>query len=298
MNNIERKIPSIIAHRGYSGKYSENTLIAYEEAIHANVDGLEGDVRLSKDGEVIIMHDLTLHRTTTGIGLVHRVPWKGYIEHLATKTTPPQPIPRLRDVIDLLIRPEVVVKNITMIIDIKFDNPLAIIDAIYDVVKDYQDYTSLKKQLVFGIWNTAFLEAVQHFFPGYEICYIGSSVSIARKHYLPTINTISLCFDNYMDSDGQSFIKEVHALGKKVLCWTVNDTRLMQQCVAWGVDGIIGDHVDTMVTNIKYQVKAMDETQYEVYMKESQKLYSSLDRLYYYGTKHGRSIISRVIVGQ
>ncbi|MDH5464448.1 MAG: glycerophosphodiester phosphodiesterase [Thiovulaceae bacterium] len=52
----------IIAHRGYSEKYLENTLQAFEEAVNADVDMIELDVRLSKDGTAMIFHDKSLKR--------------------------------------------------------------------------------------------------------------------------------------------------------------------------------------------------------------------------------------------
>lgn len=58
------------AHRGYSGKYPENTLLAFEKAIEAGADGIELDVQLSRDGQLVIVHDETLDRTTDGKGCV------------------------------------------------------------------------------------------------------------------------------------------------------------------------------------------------------------------------------------
>ncbi|PKO07076.1 MAG: hypothetical protein CVU41_03130 [Chloroflexi bacterium HGW-Chloroflexi-3] len=53
-----------IAHRGFSGQFPENTLLAFQEAIELGVDALELDVQLSKDGELMIFHDEELLRTT------------------------------------------------------------------------------------------------------------------------------------------------------------------------------------------------------------------------------------------
>ncbi len=58
------------AHRGFKGKYPENTMLAFNKAIEAGADGIEFDVHLSKDGEIVIIHDETLERTTDGSGLV------------------------------------------------------------------------------------------------------------------------------------------------------------------------------------------------------------------------------------
>ena len=58
------------AHRGFSGKYPENTMLAFEKAIEIGADGAELDVQLTKDGEVVIIHDETIDRTTDGKGYV------------------------------------------------------------------------------------------------------------------------------------------------------------------------------------------------------------------------------------
>lgn len=60
----------VIAHRGYSAIAPENTLVAFEEALAWNVDGLEWDVRVSADGVPVVIHDETVDRTTDGTGAV------------------------------------------------------------------------------------------------------------------------------------------------------------------------------------------------------------------------------------
>lgn len=61
---------TIAAHRGYSSKYPENTLLAFQKALDIHIDMIELDLRLSKDGEVMIIHDATVDRTTNGSGKV------------------------------------------------------------------------------------------------------------------------------------------------------------------------------------------------------------------------------------
>ena len=59
-----------IAHRGLSGLYPENTLCAFKKAIEAGCDGIETDVHLTKDGIMVLCHDETINKTTTGIGFI------------------------------------------------------------------------------------------------------------------------------------------------------------------------------------------------------------------------------------
>ena len=58
------------AHRGFSGQFPENTMLAFEKAVEAGADGIELDVQFSKDGELVIMHDETLNRTAGVDGFV------------------------------------------------------------------------------------------------------------------------------------------------------------------------------------------------------------------------------------
>ncbi|ABS24073.1 glycerophosphodiester phosphodiesterase [Bacillus cytotoxicus] len=64
------KKPLIFAHRGAKGSHPENTMIAFKEAERIGADGIELDIHLSKDGELVVIHDETVDRTTNGVGLV------------------------------------------------------------------------------------------------------------------------------------------------------------------------------------------------------------------------------------
>ena len=60
----------VIAHRGYSGKYPENTMLAFQKAEEAGTDEIELDVQLTKEGTVVVIHDEKIDRTTDGTGFV------------------------------------------------------------------------------------------------------------------------------------------------------------------------------------------------------------------------------------
>jgi glycerophosphoryl diester phosphodiesterase len=63
--------PLIFGHRGAAGVAPENTLAAFELALAQGADGIEFDVRLSADGEPVVIHDARLNRTTSGTGFIH-----------------------------------------------------------------------------------------------------------------------------------------------------------------------------------------------------------------------------------
>ena len=65
--------PLIIAHRGASGIAPENTLAAFQKAVEMGVDRIEMDLRQTIDGEVVVIHDKTIVRTTNGWGSVRKM---------------------------------------------------------------------------------------------------------------------------------------------------------------------------------------------------------------------------------
>lgn len=63
----------IEGHRGYKGRYPENTLLSFEKALEAGAGQIELDIRVSADGTVFVIHDATVDRTTDGQGAVHHL---------------------------------------------------------------------------------------------------------------------------------------------------------------------------------------------------------------------------------
>lgn len=63
-------VTKVLAHRGSAGTHPENTIISFSEAVRVGADGIELDVHLTKDNEIVVIHDHTLERTTNGKGRV------------------------------------------------------------------------------------------------------------------------------------------------------------------------------------------------------------------------------------
>ena len=68
--------PLAAAHRGHSIENPENTLEAYRKAIELGIDMIECDVNITRDGKLVMMHDSTLDRTTSGTGRVSASTWE------------------------------------------------------------------------------------------------------------------------------------------------------------------------------------------------------------------------------
>lgn len=89
-----------IGHRGTIVKYDENTLSAFEKAVHYGADYIEFDIRKTKDEKLVIIHDTTLDRTTDGFGFISNLTYSE-IQVLRTKAKKEQ-IPLLSAVLDKL----------------------------------------------------------------------------------------------------------------------------------------------------------------------------------------------------
>jgi glycerophosphoryl diester phosphodiesterase len=91
----------IFAHRGYSALFAENTMSSFIAAQDAGADGLELDVQLTKDGEVVVIHDEKVDRTTSGSGFVKKFTLNEIRKFNANKKgVKKEPIPSLSEVLE------------------------------------------------------------------------------------------------------------------------------------------------------------------------------------------------------
>lgn len=94
----------IWAHRGCSKMYPENTMLSFEKAAAIqNLTGIELDIQLTRDGELVVIHDERVDRTTEGIGFVRDYTLSELKRlHIYADTNPAQTIPTMKEVFDLL----------------------------------------------------------------------------------------------------------------------------------------------------------------------------------------------------
>ena len=94
----------IWAHRGCSQRYPENTLLAFEKAAAIkNLTGIELDIQLTKDGEMVVIHDERVDRTTEGTGFVRDYTLSEIKKlHIYADSNPGQSVPTMEEVFDLL----------------------------------------------------------------------------------------------------------------------------------------------------------------------------------------------------
>ena len=97
----------VAAHRGDSYNCFENTMDAFHAAAEAGVDMIETDVRMTKDGVLVLMHDADIDRTTDGAGLVADMTYEELTRYNAGGRYVPAGIPTLEEFLQFLSRHEI-----------------------------------------------------------------------------------------------------------------------------------------------------------------------------------------------
>lgn len=218
--------PELMAHRGNSALAPENTLAAFAKAVESGAGWTELDVRLSADGEVVVMHDPTVDRTTDGAGAVAEMTLAELKSLDAGSWFGPEfageRIPTLCEVIDLaggLIRLNVEIKSA--------DNPLT----ARKVIETLADAGVLEQSMVCSFGLGALLEA-RRFWPEGRLALISGSaedLEIAIKHGLPWFNV------EYHAAD-EALVRRAHEAGVKVSIWTMDEPELWDYYADMGVD--------------------------------------------------------------
>ncbi|KAF9413145.1 hypothetical protein BGZ94_000825 [Podila epigama] len=239
------RLPLSVGHRGASEQWPENSILSMGQAIKDGADGLEGDLHLTADGEIIVMHDPSLGRTTNGTGLIKDRPWHGYIDGLRSKKEPHVPVPRCLDVLAFLAQDGN--EKVWWNIDIKMNNSPTLLAKFAKLIEDNFPGRDFSSQIVLGLWHPKFLPAADKYLPTFSRVHIGFSLDIARTHFPPhTVDGYSMNFMILSTTEGRLFIKEMQAAGKQVMAWTVNDTIEVRECVRMGIDYVLTDRTKVL----------------------------------------------------
>jgi glycerophosphoryl diester phosphodiesterase len=218
----------VIAHRGASSQAPENTLAAFEKALELGVDGLEMDVRETKDGELVVVHDATVTRTTNGNGRVKTKTLK-QVKALDAgswfgKSFAGETIPTLKEVLEL--------SNNKARVFIELKAP-RIEEKVLETIKQQK---MLKKTVVTS-FNAAYLRRVKELEPKATVGDI-----LLLDFLAPWRNWGDFdCLLPFWPLIGDSFLKGTKKKGLEVFPWTVNDGGVMEFLSEKKVDGIITD---------------------------------------------------------
>ncbi|HEX7621142.1 MAG TPA: glycerophosphodiester phosphodiesterase family protein [Anaerolineales bacterium] len=229
--------PIVVAHRGDKAYAPENTLSAFKQAAQKGADAVEFDVKLTADGQVIVLHDQTVDRTTNGTGNVAKMTF-GALRLLDAGVQfpgkfPNEKIPCLDEVF------ETVGNQIFMNIELtNYSTPTdALVHKVVELVKKH----GMQSRVLFS-------------------SFLPRNLHKARK-LLPEVPCGLLTLPGLMGFWGRAFgwrgdyaalnpfvtdvnaelVLRVHAAGKRVYAWTVTAEADLKRMIGLGVDGNITD---------------------------------------------------------
>ena len=221
----------VTAHRGYSAEYPENTTVAFRGAIEIQADWIELDVQETADGEVIVMHDSNLKRTTGMDRNTWEVTWEEIKDLDNGSWFDPMyreiRIPTLAQVLELAHG------KIKLNIEIKpTGHEKHLEESVAALLEEYH----MTDSCVVSSMKYESLEKVKQANPEIQTAYI-TSVSYGNFTELEYADGYSV--ESMMLT--QRFVNQAHRAGKAVYVWTVNSEDRLEQVISMGVDNVVTD---------------------------------------------------------
>lgn len=220
-----------IGHRGAKGYEPENTLIGFQKAIELHTDGIELDVHLSADGEIMVIHDETIDRKTNGQGLVNSL---SLPELKRFRIKNKHTIPTLSEVLDLV--------NRQCFVNIELKS-YETADKVVDLIEKYVAEKNWK--------YTDFLVSSFDWNALQQVSFLNEAIRIG----VLTETDLDLAFAFAKFIRAKSIHPHYHLLtaentaqfqekGLQVFPWTVNEIEDLKKIKSFNVNGIITDFPD------------------------------------------------------
>lgn len=229
-----------IAHRGASHAYPENTMLAYRRAIEMGVDYIEIDVQVTRDGEIVVMHDESVERTTNGTGFIHDLP-AAYIRELDVGRG--ERVPLLSEVIRLARE-----NDIRLCVEVKGMNETASVEITDTVVGAIQRAEFVPYTIVTSFYQDA-LRRAKKIEPRLATLLDPSPQDgsltpreICGQTLAAYANIISFDFE-HVTAD---VMREVELTGLAMWPWAPITVSDISRMLALGVHGIMTDKPDVL----------------------------------------------------
>lgn len=229
-----------IAHRGASAQAPENTMAAFEQAVESGADVIELDLHISRDGELVVIHDVTLDRTTDGQGPVHAHSLQELKQLDAgrwfSERFTGQRIPTLTEVLDRFAG------KIPLALEIKAGSAFyrGIEERLVSVLREHQ----VLSQVAVASFDHYALLRLKELEPGLRTAalLVGRPMSMSAVAGPSKVNAMAL----ECSLVAQTEIDACRAAGLQLVVWTVNAPAQMRYFIDLGVDGIITDRPDLL----------------------------------------------------
>lgn len=237
----------VYAHRGCSGRYPENTMLAFQKAYETGCYGIELDVQMTKDGELVIIHDESVDRTTDGTGWVRDFTLadlrKLNAAKLHSKEGDFQAIPTF-DEYCAWAQDKPLVTNIELKTSVFYYTGIE--DKTLDMVKKYH----LEERVVFSSFNHLSVIRIKQLAPEIpcgalvEHCGLGNAGAYCKLYGFEYFHPGYKALDDAAVAE----CKE-HGIGLNV--WTVNDMGDLEQLYEWGAESAITNYPEVALAWVK-----------------------------------------------
>jgi len=252
---------AVIAHRGGAKLLPENTIASFDHAASLGVDAVECDVHLSRDGEVVVIHDSTLDRTTDARGPVASLSAAelarvdaGY--HFGSREGHPFRgrgfgVPRLADLLDRY-------RDLPLIVEIKGQRP-EMADTVLGVIAE----ATAIDRVIIGGFSDAVLARVRRLASDVITSASKDEVrSALRRAYFrlpprsPRFQVFQVPYRFHgRRRFGRAFTQAARRAALPVQAWIVDDPDDMRRLLGWGVTGIISDRPDIALAIVRAKGK-------------------------------------------
>ena len=238
--------PTIVGHRGARGEAPENTAAGFQVAMEAGVTEIELDVRLSRDGHLIVVHDANVTRTTGERGKAHHYTLSQLEVLDARRNTPgwhsPLGIPSLREVVDLCG------PSMCFQFEVKGADR-AILHRLAHQLVDFINQRQMNDRVVVTSSHTGFLRML-----GTMTAHIERGYVAEYRYQQPTRRAVALGCTWLMPRHTlvtPALMRRARRRHLKVSTWTVNDLTRAERMVELGVDGIITDFPTSFIAHFE-----------------------------------------------
>ncbi|WP_410513106.1 glycerophosphodiester phosphodiesterase family protein [Paenibacillus sp. BR2-3] len=242
------KSSMIIAHRGASGYAPENTMASFELAERLGADFIELDVRMSRDGELVVIHDKMVDRTTKFTGYVHNYTLRELqgmdVGSYFGADYSDETIVSLQEVMDRFAG------RIGILIEIK-DPPLypGIEKKLADIVRQYQllqDVTGnvgITGGIIIQSFDFESVRRIHSMLPGIPVAVlIHPDQHPLSEETMDQLASYASYINYSHDLLDKEIIREIHDRNREVMAWTIRNDRDMKRMKKLRVDGIITDY--------------------------------------------------------
>lgn len=227
------------AHRGFSGKYPENTMLAFKKAIEIGVDGIELDVQLTKDNVVVIIHDETIDRTTNGKGEVVNYAYKELekfdASYIYTGQYGINKIPTLDEYLKY-------VKDLDIVTNIELKNSINEYEGLEELVLELIRKYNLEKKVIISSFNHYSVVKMKKLAPELKCGFLCEDTILNPGKYCKE-NGVE-CFHPRYKVLSLERIEELRKNGIEINTWTVNKKEDIKDLIDKEIDIIIGNYPD------------------------------------------------------